>query len=103
MSKPFLTDRLFRNAVQAAANEFGVEADDICSRRRSHTISLARHAAVAALIFETQATYTDVAQRVQRDHTTVLYAVQTATQRAVADPDFANGLAGVMSAIRAAA
>lgn len=99
-SKPMLTGERFRVAIAAAAEVFGVESSDILGPRRSHEIAMARHVAVAALKIETAASCSEIGRRVKRDHTTVLYAVQTAVQRAVADPDFARGLATVMGAIR---
>lgn len=103
MIKPALTDARFRAGVTTAAQAFGVTPDDVLSRRRSHSVSLARHAFVAALVIETEASYSEIARRVERDHTTVMYAMQTAIARAIDDVRFANGLATVMGAIRDAA
>jgi chromosomal replication initiation ATPase DnaA len=101
-AKPFLTNAHVRAAVLAAADAFGVEVSDVLSRRRSVTVAAARQCVVAALAAETQASYSEIGRRLDRDSTTVLYSVQTALQRAVVDPCFANGLADTILAIREA-
>lgn len=99
--KPALTHARFLRAVDCAAMLFDVPRACILGRRRLVPIACARLAVYAALYAACDTSSTEIAQRVGRDHTTVLAGIRRAMQRAKANPEYAEHVGTIMQAAAA--
>lgn len=99
--KPALTHARFLRAVDCAATLFDVPRASILSRQRPVVIARARLAVYAALYLALDASSTEIAQRVGRDHTTVLDGVRRAMQQAKANCEYAEHIGMIMQAVSA--
>lgn len=69
--------QIIQNVVNAAANEYGVTADDIFSNRKSKSIADARSACGFILRHRTQMSFPEIGRALGgKHHTTVMYAVR---------------------------
>lgn len=98
--KPALTPERITRAVSAAAERFEVPAREITSRCRVPSVTRARLALYAALYDGCETSYKEMAWRLNRDHSTLVWGVQQARAKAAADPDYAVALARVTEAAR---
>lgn len=97
--KPALTPARFARALDLASNAFDVPAPTLLSRQRPAPIARARLALYAALYLAFDTSSTEIAARVQRDHTTVLDGIRRAMRHAKADPDYAAALGQIVNEV----
>lgn len=74
--------------MRAAAVTFDCSYQDIVGRSRAKPYFEARHAAIALCTRMRNLTYSSVAQKLNRDHTTVIHASNSAITRIIDDPDY---------------
>lgn len=98
--KPALTADRIQQAAEAAARAFEVPAREILGRCRIPAVTRARQALYAALYDACETSYPELAWRLQRDHTTLLYGVRKARALADSDSDYAAALARVCAVAR---
>ena len=90
--KPALTTERLQRAVQEAAELFEVPIRAITGRGRRPAVTRARLAVYAALYAACETSYTDMAERLDRDHSTLIYGVRKAHEMADADPEYQTRL-----------
>lgn len=67
----------FQNIIDVVSNEFGFSSEDICSKRRTAEIALARQIAMYMCRNHTESSLQQIAQNFgKKDHTTVLHAIK---------------------------
>jgi len=71
--------------VTKAAAVFGVSERAILSHSRDRQATLARHAVAWALRYEAGLSLIAIGRLLDRDHTSIVYAIRAAEQRAVAN------------------
>lgn len=87
--KPALNDRRFNQVLDTAAELFEVPRREIAGRCRLRSVSRARLAVYAALYDALEASCLEIGHWCNRDHTTVLYGISQAKERAAIDSDYA--------------
>lgn len=75
--------------IVRVAQAFGVSATDLMSNKRQKHIAIARHAAFLLLRQQSYLSLAAIGELFGRDHTTVLYGVNTAIERMAQDTHFA--------------
>lgn len=98
--KPALTLERVTRAASEAARVFEVPQREILGRVRVPSVSRARQAVYAALYDGCQTSYQEMAWRLDRDHSTLVYGVKRAREMAEDDTDFAAALARVCAVVR---
>lgn len=81
-------DRIKRHV----AREFGVGVEEIDGRRRTRRVAGARHAAIALCRERLDYSLTDIGEVFDRDHSTVLAAVEAARKRTLRDLYFRQSM-----------
>ena len=80
---------MVKNIVEEVARSFEVTPADIFSKKRTQPLSLARQVAMYCVREVTGLPYENIGEQFNnRDHTTVIYAVQQVTARMNERPDF---------------
>jgi chromosomal replication initiation ATPase DnaA len=77
-------------AIDATAKAFEVPHREILSKIRIPTVTRARLALYVALYDACATSSTDMAWRLKRDHSTLLWGIRRAREMAFADPDYAD-------------
>ena len=98
--KPSLTTERIDRGIQEAAKVFEVPYREILSKIRVPSITRARLALYAALYDACQTSYPEMAWRLKRDHTTLVYGVKRARAMAADDSEYAVALARVRDVVR---
>ena len=98
--KPALTSERLDRGVDMAAKAFEVPHREILSKMRTPAVTRARLALYAAVYDACQTSYTEVAWRMGRDHSTIIWGVKQARAMAAADPEYAVALARVRDVVR---
>lgn len=98
--KPALTSERIERAVQEAARVFEVPHRELLSKIRVPSITRARLALYAAIYDACQTSYPEMAWRLKRDHTTLVYGVKRAREMASDDPEYAVAMARVRDVVR---
>jgi chromosomal replication initiation ATPase DnaA len=88
--KPALTSERIERAIDTAAKVFEVPHREIASKCRIPSVTRARLAVYVALYDACLTSYPELAWRLKRDHTTLIYGVKKARAFADADPDYAD-------------
>lgn len=84
--------RRFSEIVDAVSAEFEIRRVSILSDRREFKVVLARHVSMALADRLLAYSLPRIGRLVNRDHTTVLYAIRRIKAMSVADPTFAARL-----------
>jgi chromosomal replication initiation ATPase DnaA len=98
--KPALTAERVSRAADYTAKVFEVPQCEILGRNRIPSVARARQAMYAALYDGCQTSYTEMAWRLNRDHSTLIYGVKRARAMAEDDNDYAVALARVCAVVR---
>lgn len=98
--KPALTSERFDRAVDITAKVFEVPHREILSKVRIPSVTRARLALYAAIYDACQTSYSEMARRLKRDHTTLIWGVNRAREMAADDPEYAVALARVCAVVR---
>jgi chromosomal replication initiation ATPase DnaA len=98
--KPALTPERVTRAADETAKVFEVPQREILGRLRVPSVARARQAMYAALYDACQTSYTEMAWRLGRDHSTLVYGVKRAREMAEDDNEFAVALARVSAVVR---
>jgi chromosomal replication initiation ATPase DnaA len=98
--RPALTSERVTRAADEAAKVFEVPQREILGRLRIPSVARARQAMYAALYDGCQTSYTEMAWRLDRDHSTLVYGVKRARALAADDSEFAVALARVCAVVR---
>ncbi len=98
--KPALTSERFDRAVDITAKVFEVPHREILSKARIPSVTRARLALYAAIYDACQTSYSEMARRLKRDHTTLLSGIKRARVLAASDPEYAVALARVCAVVR---
>lgn len=96
--KPALTTERLDRALDCAARVFEVPRREVAGRCRVKSVGRARQAVYAALYQALDTSSTEIGWRLNRDHSTVLYGIEQATERALIDPDYADRVRLIMAA-----
>ena len=96
--KPALTTERIERAMDTASKVFEVPRREIASKCRMPAVARARQAVYAALYRACETSYPDIARRIGRDHSTILYGIGRAEDMAHADPDYADRMRMIMAA-----
>lgn len=98
--RPALTTERIERGVQEAARVFEVAHREILSKVRVPSVTRARLALYAAIYDGCQTSYPEMAWRLKRDHTTLVYGVKRARAMADDDPEYALALSRVCAVVR---
>lgn len=72
--------------VDEVSRTYGVSADDIYSKKRSKNIAYARQVSMYILRESTQMVYEDIAEKFNRDHTTVMHNINVISEEISKNP-----------------
>jgi len=98
--RPALTSERIDRAVQETAKVFEVPHREVLSKIRVPCITRARLALYAAIYDACETSYPEMAWRLQRDHSTLVYGVRRAREMADSDPEYAVALSRVRDVVR---
>lgn len=98
--KPALTSERLERAIQETARVFEIPHREVLSKLRIPSVTRARQALYAAIYDACQTSYPEMAWRLQRDHTTLVYGVKRARAMAEDDSEYAVALARVRDVVR---
>ena len=98
--KPALTSERVTRATDITAKVFEVPQREILSYIRIPSVTRARQAMYAAIYDACETSYPEMARRLGRDHTTLVYGVKRAREMAAADSEYAVALARVCAVVR---
>jgi chromosomal replication initiator protein len=88
----FKTEMNIYNIIQSVSDYYHVMPSDLSGKRRTWHLSQVRHVAMYLCKKFTKETVAAIAKAFRRDHTTVLYAVKTITERLAVDMDIQSDL-----------
>lgn len=97
--KPPLTPFRLGRALDSACALFDVQRRAIAGNGRTRPVSAARQVVYAALYLSCNTTFVEIGQALGRDHSTVIYGVQQAEEKARLDQDYAAALQLVREAV----
>lgn len=86
--------------IDVVCDVFSLADWEIFSDRREPWFVMARHAAAYLFRELTAMSYPEIGRALKRDHTTIIYAVKRAEERAQQDPDFAAKLSQCFDKLR---
>jgi chromosomal replication initiation ATPase DnaA len=98
--KPALTTERLARAADITAKVFEVPHRELLSYLRIPAVTRARQAMYAAIYDACETSYPEMARRLNRDHTTLVYGVKRAREMAADDSDYAVALARVCAVVR---
>lgn len=98
--KPALTTERIERAVKETAKVFEVPHRELLSKIRVPSITRARLALYAAIYDACQTSYPEMAWRLNRDHTTLVWGVRRARQMASDDSEYAVAMARIRDVVR---
>lgn len=98
--KPALTPERVERAIRETAKVFEVQHREVLSKIHVPSVTRARMALYAAIYDACQTSYPEMAWRLNRDHSTLVYGVKRARAMAADDPDYAVAMARVRDVVR---
>jgi chromosomal replication initiation ATPase DnaA len=98
--RPALTLERVTRAADEAAKVFEVPTREILGRLRIPSVARARQAMYAAIYDACETSYKEMAWRLDRDHSTLVYGVKRARAMAADDSEFAVAMSRVCAVVR---